>query len=116
MSCTAVGAWYDDFRQVSRRPTLPDPTSDGSVIAHTALELLRDVDISARSGQRVRLAGLSTTGLEPRDAPRQLTLDEGSRAKGERLGDVLDQVRARFGAAAVQRAVHVGGDVDDEFD
>jgi DNA polymerase-4 len=107
---------YDDFRQVSRRTTLPDPTSDGSVIAHTALELLRDVDIGTRSGQRVRLAGLSTTGLEPRDAPRQLTLDERSRARGERLGDVLDQVRAKFGAAAVQRAVHVGEDVDDDFD
>jgi DNA polymerase IV len=107
---------YDDFRQVSRRTTLPDPTSDGSVIAHTALELLREVTIGPRSGQRVRLAGLSTTGLEPRDAPRQLTLDERSRAKGERLGDVLDQVRAKFGAAAVQRAVHVGDDVDDDFD
>jgi hypothetical protein len=29
---------------------------------------------------------------------------------------VLDQVRAKFGAAAVQRAVHVGEDVDDDFD
>jgi len=104
---------YDDFRQLSRRTTLPDPTSDGSVIARTALALLRDVDIADRVGLRVRLAGIAATGLEARDAPRQLTLDEPSRARGERLGDVLDQVRAKFGAAAVRRAVHVGDHGDD---
>jgi DNA polymerase IV len=107
---------YDDFRQVSRRTTLSDPTSDGAVIARTALDLLRDVPIGARSGQRVRLAGIAATGLEARDAPRQLTLDEGSRARGERLGDTLDRVRAKFGDAAVQRAVHVGSHDDDEWE
>jgi len=101
---------YDDFAQHTRRTTLPDPTSDGAVIARTALRLLRDVAIGARPGRRVRLCGISTTSLEARDAPRQLTLDEGQRAKGERLGDVLDGIRGKFGAGAVKRAVHLADD------
>lgn len=101
---------YDDFAQHTRRTTLPDPTSDGAVVARAALRLLGDVVIDERPGRRVRLCGISTTGLEARDAPRQLTLDERDRAKGERLGDVLDGIRGKFGAAAVRRAVHLADD------
>ncbi len=119
---------YDDFRQLTRRTTLPDPTSDGQVIARAAIDLLGHVEVADRPGRRVRLVGVSTTALEPRDAPRQLTLDEGRRARGERLGDVLDTIRGKFGTAAVRRAVHVsdtdrrpgphddGGDGDDDDD
>lgn len=109
---------YDDFQKLTRRTTLPDPTSDGSVIAGAALGLLRDVPIADRPGRRVRLLGVSATGLEERAAPRQLTLDESRRQKGERLGDVLDRVHAKFGKVAIRRAVHVSdehrGDEDDD--
>ncbi len=105
---------HDDFRQITRRTTLDDPTSDGAVIARTALGLLAGVAIDGRKGHRVRLVGVSTTALEPRDAPRQLTLDEQTRARGERLGDLLDRVHAKFGDAALQRAVHVGDDEADD--
>jgi DNA polymerase IV len=105
---------HDDFRQVSRRITLADPTSDGSVIARAALRLLAEVAIGPRPGRKVRLVGVAASGLEDRQAPRQLTLDEASRARGERLGDTLDRVHARFGAAALRRAVHVEPDDPDE--
>ena len=105
---------HDDFREVSRRLTLPDPTSDGQVIARTALGLLDDVDIDDRAGKRVRLVGVSVTGLEARDAPRQLTLEEGHRQRGERLGDVLDRVHAKFGSGALRRAVHVSDEAEDD--
>jgi hypothetical protein len=42
--------------------------------------------------------------MTPADAPRQLTLDEPVRARGERLGETLDRIRDRFGKAAVERA------------
>jgi DNA polymerase-4 len=106
---------YDDFTQISRQRALVDPSSDGAVIARAALELLAHVEIDDRKGKRVRLVGVAATALEDRDAPRQLTLDEGARARGERLGDVLDGIRGKFGAAAVRRAVHLTDD-DDEDD
>ncbi len=98
---------YDDFREISRRTTLDAPTSDGAVLARTAIELLAKVPIEPRKGCRVRLCGLTATGLEPREAPRQLQFDEATRARGERLGDALDKVAAKFGRGSIRRAVHL---------
>ena len=61
----------------------------------------------------MRLCGISATSLEARDAPRQLGFDEATRAQGERLGDTIDKVAAKFGGGTIRRAVHLGGD-DDE--
>jgi len=98
---------YADFRLLTRRRTLDDATSDGARIGRVALELAREVDIGDHGGKRtrVRLCGVAVSGLEPRDGPRQLALDEEARARGERLGDALDQIRRRFGDAAVIPAV-----------
>jgi DNA polymerase-4 len=107
---------YDDFRQISRRTTLDSATSDGGVVARTAIELLAKVAIEPRKGGRVRLCGVSATQLEPRDAPRQLGFDEAARARGERLGDTLDKLAAKFGKATIRRAVHIAGDDEDDDD
>ena len=98
---------YANFKLVSRRRTLDDPTSDGRVIAQAAVELLRQIPIDGDHGKtrRVRLCGVSAAGLEAREAPRQLTLNEHKRAKGERLGDALDAIQDRFGALSIHRAV-----------
>lgn len=101
---------YDDFRQITRRTTLDAATSDGGVLARTAIELLARVAIEPRKGGRVRLCGIAAAQLEPRDAPRQLGFDEAERARGERLGDALDKLSARFGRGAVVRAVHLDDD------
>ena len=103
---------YDDFRQITRRMTLDAATSDGGVLARTAIELLDQGRDRASQGGRVRLCGISATGLEPRDAPRQLGFDEAARARGERLGDTIDKLAAKFGKAAIRRAVHLGEDDD----
>jgi DNA polymerase-4 len=105
---------YDDFATLTRQSRLPDPSSDGSVLAGLALDLLARVEIADRPKRRVRLVGVSATELSARDAPRQLTLNETRRARGERLGDVLDRVHDRFGTAALRRAVHVDRDGDDD--
>jgi DNA polymerase-4 len=104
---------YDDFRQITRRTTLDAATSDGGVLARTAIELLAKVAIEPRKGGRVRLCGIAATQLEPRDAPRQLGFDEAARARGERLGDTIDKLAARFGKGAIRRAVHLDDDSDD---
>ncbi len=101
---------YDDFRQITRRVTLDGPTSDGGILARTAIELLAKVPIEPRRGARVRLCGISATGLLPRDAPRQLGFDEPQRARGERLGETIDKLAAKFGKGAIRRAVHLEPD------
>ena len=98
---------YDDFRLITRRTTLDAPTSDGGVLAHTAIDLLAKVVIESRRGARIRLCGISAQELEPRDAPRQLGFDEAARARGERLGETLDEVAAKFGRGLLRRAVHL---------
>jgi DNA polymerase-4 len=104
---------YDDFRLITRRTTLDGATSDGGVLARTAIELLAKVPIEPRKGGRVRLCGISTTNLESRDAPRQLGFDEAARAKGERLGVAIDKVAAKFGKSAIRRAILVDRDDED---
>ena len=101
---------YADFRLLTRRQTLADSTSDGRVIGRIATGLLSQLAIDDRHGKRhrVRLCGVSVSGLEDRDGPRQLTLSEPERARGERLGDALDRIEARFGQGLVRRAVHAG--------
>jgi DNA polymerase-4 len=101
---------YDDFRQITRRTTLGAATSDGGVLARTAITLLGAVAIEPRKGGRVRLCGISAAELEPRDAPRQLGFDEAERARGERLGDAIDKLSARFGVRTIRRAVHLDDD------
>lgn len=112
LRATVVGVVvkYDDFRQITRRVTLTDASTDAAVIARAAFRLLAAVEIDDRPRRRVRLLGGFVAGLEPRDQPRQLALDEADRAKGERLGDTLDRLKDRFGSAVVQRAVHLDGD------
>jgi len=66
------------------------------VLARIAIELLAKVPIEPKKGARVRLCGIAATGLEPRNAPRQLGFDEAEREKGERLGDTIDKVAAKF--------------------
>lgn len=101
---------YDDFRQITRRITLETPTSDGSVIARVAIELLDKVTLEPERGKRARLCGVSATGLVGKDAPRQLGFHEEERARGERLGEALDRVAGKFGGAALRRAVHLDED------
>ena len=98
---------YADFRLITRRRTLDSPTSDGARIARVAEELLAGIEIGDHGGKRtrVRLCGVAASGLEARDGPRQLALDEEERQRGERLGDALDQIRRRFGDDSVVRAI-----------
>ncbi|HEX8951136.1 MAG TPA: DNA polymerase IV, partial [Polyangia bacterium] len=100
-SCVVLKLKDTEFAVTTRRRTLPAPTSDGRLIAKVALELLDAAKVRAPG---VRLSGVAATTIAPADAPRQLTLDEPERARGERLGETLDKIRDRFGRDAVARA------------
>jgi hypothetical protein len=92
----------------SRSRTLPEPTSDGEVIASIACELFRGAGIV----EPVRLLGVSVSGLdalgEGRQAPAQLSLFDPPQRS---LGPALDAITRRFGAGAIRRAVDTPGKI-----
>lgn len=62
---------FSDFKTVTRSRTLPLPTADPIVVAHTASLLLQATDAPSRS---VRLLGVGLSGLEAAPAGQQLSL------------------------------------------
>jgi hypothetical protein len=61
-----------------------------------AADLIQTVEVGER---QVRLLGLSGGGLEPRETPDQLDIEEG--VEWQRVEDAVAQVRERFGDEAV---------------
>jgi DNA polymerase-4 len=104
---------YDDFKTVTRRQTLAEPTASGLLLYRTGLELL----VRTEAGRRpVRLLGLSAGELEPA-AQGQATLFPDERKR--RLADLdrsLDRLAERFGASSVRRASLLEDGPDDGED
>ena len=97
---------FDDFSRATRSLTLPRLTDQSHMILTAARSLLASATPLIQS-QGLTLVGISLTNLE--DADRiQLTLTEDWRP--DALDAALDEVRDRFGSAAVTRAVLVGRD------
>jgi DNA polymerase IV len=112
---------FGDFATITRSQTLPGAVDTGPVIARMGTGLLDQVDVSAG----VRLLGISVSNLI-RGAARQLSLEmesppgarsaagrdpaPGPAAAGwEEAAKAVDQVRHRYGDAAVGPAVLLGG-------
>jgi len=96
---------FDDFTRATRSHTLPHPTAQTETILAAARELLASaMPVIERRG--LTLIGLAITNLAD-DLPIQLCLplDSGGSAL---LDAALDEIRNRFGATAVTRAVLLG--------
>ena len=94
---------FASFQTITRSRTERAPVDAGPSIARVALELLAEVDPSPG----VRLLGVSVSNLAPR-AGEQLRLgDEGGPPTVDRA---VDDVRRRFGDAAVGPATLLRGD------
>jgi len=98
---------FGDFSRATRSHTLPRPTAHTQTILGTAQWLLAAAapEIERRG---LTLVGVAVANLED-DGALQLVLpfDSGS---GTALDAALDEVRRRFGSAAVTRAVLLGRD------
>jgi DNA polymerase IV len=98
---------FDDFSRATRSHTLPQATARTAVILETARELLAEAMPMIRY-KGITLVGISLANLHD-DAPLQLPLPfDGDRAIA--LDLTLDDVRDRFGSAAITRAVLLGRD------
>lgn len=90
------------YRSYTRSHTLPTPTNDAQEIYRTALLLYRAVP---RRGVDVRLAGIYATSLEPEGKNEQLNLFTPAPQQSDkrrRLGQLLDQLTARYGDGVVR--------------
>jgi DNA polymerase-4 len=95
-----------DFTTHTRQTTLTPPTHDSRTLAAAARKLLLQW-LAQHPGARLRLLGVGAGALE---APQQADLFASpALAADGRLDATLDQIRERFGTAAVLRGSNVGG-------
>jgi len=92
---------YKDFTTHNRQITLEHETDITEEIYRQALELVR----KHWSGQPVRLIGVYATKLIRKSHEVQLSFfDQSKRDKLERLNQVVDHIRSKYGEHAVQRS------------
>jgi DNA polymerase-4 len=98
---------FGDFSRASRSHTLPEATAHTQAILATARELLAAaVPMISRRG--ITLLGVALANLSD-DDPIQLALPLDRAPRGA-LDAALDDIRDRFGSAAIARAVLIGRD------
>jgi DNA polymerase-4 len=105
---------FDDFSRATRSHTLPRPTDRTDTILLVARHLLGAARPLVRS-QGLTMIGVSVANLDDADAVQlALPFERRHRVPGTRTVDpldaALDDVRSRFGTAAVTRAVLLGHD------
>ncbi len=100
---------FGDYTRATRSRTLPHSTTDTELILATARALLTEASglVSVRG---LTLIGVSLTGLELRPEQLELPLFDGEQQARtrEQLDGTLDELRARFGRAAVTRGALLG--------
>jgi DNA polymerase IV len=95
---------FDDFTRATRSHTLPEATARTGAILVIARDLLR-ASLPMIERQGITLVGISVSNLADGRGQLMLPLDE---HWSEALDAALDEVRERFGSAAVVRAVLLG--------
>jgi len=99
--CVTLKVRYQPFRTITRRTTLATPTCATGPLLETVLDLYRRR--TPRRAPPVRLLGVSTSGFS---AQAMLFSDQ---VRQEAVDRAVDDVRQRFGTAAVRRASVIEG-------
>jgi DNA polymerase-4 len=100
---------FGDFQRATRACTLATPTSASEAILEAARLLARSaMPLIERRG--LTLVGLAVSNLDTRDGSVQLELPVDARARRHALDLALDDIRERFGPAAITRASLLGRD------
>ena len=91
---------FPDFRTITRSTTVPEPFSSSAEIARLAVALLDKVD----TGGGIRLLGVTMSNLVKAVAHQESLFGDSAGPAGNAVQSVVDEVRARFGSAALGTA------------
>ncbi len=97
---------FADFSTITRSRTVARPVEAGAAVARVAMELLDAVDPSPG----VRLLGVSVSNLVPRPGEQLRLGEDGGTDREPAVARAVDEVRRRFGDAAVGPATLLRGD------
>lgn len=89
---------YPDFKIITRRVTLSQPTDLAEVIQAQAVKLL---EREWKKGAKVRLIGVGATGLVQ---ARQLSFFANGTERLGKLSQTVDKIRSKYGKDAIRRA------------
>ena len=97
---------YDDFDTITRSQSLPEPTNSTDVLWQVASGLL-----DSRLPNRrlcVRLIGIGVSSIDGSHRKQQQMFDEEDDSRSEKLDEVTDLIKDRFGTNAIRRAIASG--------
>jgi DNA polymerase-4 len=97
------------FRTITRQRTLPEPTDLTESIFRVALDLARP----EVKGLRIRLLGVTASGL---DDPDQLAMFAPDEPRRRRAIEAADRVRHRYGERSITRARLIGSRLPAPFE
>ena len=100
---------FDDFSRATRSHTLPRATDRTDAVLETARALLAGAGPLIRA-RGLTLVGVAVANLDDDDTVQLVLPFDRRHGTGGALDTALDDVRARFGATAVTRAVLLGCD------
>ena len=83
---------YSDFRIRTRSGTLPEPVQDTDAIYRTAVTLLARIPLESR---RVRLTGVSVSGLSP--GPALMLFSDPGSERSRRVEEISARISTRYG-------------------
>jgi DNA polymerase-4 len=99
---------FEDFRTITRRRTLAEATNITEEIWQAAVELLnRGATLATSRSRSVRLVGVGVSGLEIESSRQGDLFDDGRREKQQKLDQVTDRIRERFGITSLRRAARI---------
>ena len=101
-----------DFRNVARQKSLHIRTSATEEIYHAACEVFA----SLWDGQPLRQLGVRVGKVTAEDYRQQSLFDETDFARQEKRDLAVDELRAKYGEDAVQRAVFLRGGIASNFE
>lgn len=88
---------FASFKTITRSRTLEEATNLDDALYHIARELYKSIP----STEGIRLLGLTVSNLQP--AGQAMALFDSKQEKQESLHKVVDELKVRFGAAAVMK-------------
>jgi DNA polymerase-4 len=98
---------FADFTRATRSKTIPNPTSQSSILLETARELLNEMMPTIRE-KGITLLGVSFDNLDD-GVQLELGFDAVNKEVTE-IDKTVDAVREKFGSAAITRGVLIGQD------